>query len=143
MRVALWTTNIPPPKNEVDDTAEIEVEDDKHVGSYQCILKLNNEEICGRRFKRLKDLNKHMMKSMQHEQTPMPCDTAFVCSNQCPWCHRIFKNKTAAVAHVSRAFRAETCQEAKIKDKQILMRGQRVKSDYIFYANFVMSILTH
>ena len=27
MRVALWTTNIPPPKNEVDDTAEIEVND--------------------------------------------------------------------------------------------------------------------
>ena len=23
MRVALWTANVPPPKNEVDDTAEI------------------------------------------------------------------------------------------------------------------------
>ena len=46
MRVALWTTSIPPPKNEVDGTADIEVIDDKNVGSYQCTLKLKNEEIC-------------------------------------------------------------------------------------------------
>ena len=28
MRIALWTTNSTPPKNEVDDTLKIEVEDD-------------------------------------------------------------------------------------------------------------------
>ena len=78
-------------------------------------------------------LDKHMMKSMQHEQTPMPCGTAFVCSNQCPWCHRIFKNKIAAEAHVSRAFKAGKCQEANIKDKKIMMRGQRIKSDDISF----------
>ena len=60
IRVALWTTSIPPPKNEVDGTADTEVNDDKNVGSYQCTLKFKNEEICGRSFKRQKDFNKHM-----------------------------------------------------------------------------------
>ena len=73
-----WTTSIPPPKNEVDGTADIVVIDDKHVGSYQSTLKLKNDEICGRYFKSEQAVNKHMMKSLQHEQLPAPSGCAFV-----------------------------------------------------------------
>ena len=110
--------------------------DDKNVCSYQCTFKFKNEEICGRCFNRQKDFNKHMMKSLQHEETPMPSGTAFVCSNQCPWCHRVFNNNLAAESHVTRAFKAGKCQNAKIKDKNLMMRGQRIKSDDICFLKF-------
>ena len=50
-------------------------------------------------------------------------------SNQCPWCERIFKNRNAAKAHAYRSFRDEGCQQQKLKDKELLMRGKRVTSD--------------
>ena len=37
---------------------------------------------------------------------------------------------------MSRAFKAGKCQEAKIKDKKIMMRGQRIKSDDILFCKF-------
>ena len=61
MRVALFTTSIPPPQNEVAGTIDIAVSDGQQVGTYQCVLKLKHEEICGRYFKSERAFNKHML----------------------------------------------------------------------------------
>ena len=145
MRVALWTNCIPPFVDKVaasvvaDDT---EVIDDRDVGSHQCILKLKNDEICERYFKSDQSFNRHKRKSLQHEQAPMPSGCAFVCSNQCPWCRRIFKNKKVTESHVTRSFKAKQCLHAKIKDKKLQMRGNQIKCDGIFFAISVKLILT-
>ena len=119
MRVALWSVVIPPPTNEekkVDEVqVEVQVEDALNIGSHQCLMTLKNKEVCARRFKSKKALQKHQMKSQQHEQAPNPIATSFICSNKCPRCSRIFKNKAAATAHVYRAVRNKACQDAKIK----------------------------
>ena len=107
----------------------IDEENDDNIGAFQCVMKLKSEEYCGRRFKSLKALDKHMMTSEQHEKTISPSPQNCVKSNQCPWCERTFKNKNAAQAHVYRASRDGECQGQKLKDKNLLMRGKKVMSD--------------
>ena len=136
MRVAFWTVAIPPPKNEDKKVDEVQVEDALNIGSHQCLMTLKNKEICARRFKSKKALHKHQMKSQQHEQAPDPTATSFICSNKCPWCSRIFKNKAATTAHVYRAVRDKACQEAKIKNKLVNMRGKKVKTDDYFFCMY-------
>ena len=135
IRAALFTS-IPQPTNDVAGTAGSVVIDDQQVGTHQCLLKPKHEEICGRYFKSEKAFNKHMMKSLQHEQAPMPSACASVCSNQYPWCPRIPKNKYAAEAYVTRAFKNGRCQKAQLKASRLSMRGKRSKTNDMFFCKF-------
>ena len=128
MRISLWSVAIPPTSMSEDAKIEVDVQNDD-VGEFQCMMKLKNEEYCGRRFRSQKALDVHMMKSDQHEIPKGISPQMIVKSNQCPWCERIFKNRNAAKAHAYRSFRDEGCQQQKLKDKELFMRGKRVTSD--------------
>ena len=84
-----------------------------------------------------------MMKSLHHEQAPMPSGCEFVCSNQSLWCFRILKNKHAVEAHVTRAFKIGRCQKAQLKDSKLSIRGTQINAnDICFFSNSVRLILT-
>ena len=103
MRISLWSVAIPPTSMSEKAKIEVDVQNDD-VGEFQCIMKLKNEEYCGRRFRFQKALDVHMMKSDQHEIPKGISPQMMVKSNQCPWCERIFKNRNAAKAHAYRSF---------------------------------------
>eukprot|EP00929_Paragymnodinium_shiwhaense_P117963 TRINITY_DN8945_c0_g4_i1.p2 TRINITY_DN8945_c0_g4~~TRINITY_DN8945_c0_g4_i1.p2 ORF type:complete len:270 (-),score=12.92 TRINITY_DN8945_c0_g4_i1:241-1050(-) len=103
---------IPPPTTQAASThEEAQQPAEPEEPAFVCNLRLDNGEVCGRRFETYQKLNMHRIhtKGGEHGQDARSLGNKITLFNQCPMCRAIHASRQSAQRHVNRALENNKC----------------------------------